>query len=68
MAFQKLLTQVQAETLIALDHYLADRPSVKKYEVVERALRNFLRESGASIDEGADERKLRRKVNEAFVG
>ena len=68
MAFQKLFTQVQAETLIALDHYLADRPSVKKYEVVELALRNFLRESGVAIDENADERKLRRKTYEAFVG
>ena len=68
MAQIGIFARVTPDTSIALDHYLADRTSVKKYEVVELALRNFLRESGASIDESADERKLRRKVNEAFVG
>ncbi len=68
MGFENLFTKIQTTTSRALDHFLADRPSVRKYEVVELALRNFLRDSGVSIEETAEERKLRRRINESFIG
>lgn len=68
MVQTNLFARVTPDTNAALGHYLADRPSVRKYEVVELALRNFLRDSGVSIEETAEERKLRRKILDAFIG
>lgn len=68
MAYENLFTKVQTETTIALDHFLADRPKLKKYEVVELALRSFLRENGVSISEDDVERQIRRKSLGAGYG
>lgn len=68
MKCENLFTKVQVDTSIALDHFLADRPKLKKYEVVELALRTFLRENGVSISEDDAERQIRRKSFDAGYG
>lgn len=68
MVYENLSTRVRPDTIVALDHFLADRPKLKKYEVVELALRSFLRENGVSISEDDAERQIRRKSLNAGYG
>lgn len=68
MEYENLCTRIKPNTTKALDHFLADRPKLKKYEVVELALRSFLRENGAYIPEDQSERDIRRKSLESGYG
>lgn len=63
MGFENLFTKIQTTTSRALDHFLADHQALKKYEVVELALRSFLRDNGMSLDEDCGERKMQRKLS-----
>ena len=49
MNFENLSTKIGSDTAVALKHYLADRPKAKKFEVVDYALRPYLRESGVVL-------------------
>lgn len=68
MNFENLSTRIRSDTAVALDHYLADRPKVKKFEVIDYALRTYLRDAGLSLEESQGEKNLRRRIDDTFVG
>ena len=68
MNFENLSTKIGSDTAVALKHYLADRPKARKFEVVDYALRTYLRESGVALEETQRERNTKKRIEDVFIG